>query len=236
MIFLYAHVMQNVCVLTVTFVAQALVLLFCAPFAFIAMAIALEPQCYMSPDSRAACQVLALRTADGKELKTKVFMHVNRLSEFGDMWNRDRTFQKYLDDLMSRSRSWRKAWSYNGAVRSIHGEEVHWMDERTGIGYRDPCNAIYAKVFGVVLLDTEHGRACEYKVYNEGTRGDILEATLGFSFAGRTEFDDLRDMIEQAVRDVEAIELLLPNLHFDADLWVDAMDDLRITLAREGVV
>ena len=135
-----------------------------------------------------------------------------------------------------QSKEWRKALSYDGAMRSFPGEMVHWIDDSTGMGYWDATNKIYARALAAALLYRPCGPSADLGPLNDESMGDILEGFMALAWH-RPDCPwccRRRDLIEDMVRATVALRGNLPQLSFDggAGQWAFDVDELRIDYAR----
>ena len=143
-------------------------------------------------------------------------------------------FRHWVADVMAMPRAERKVLSRKGAMVSLLGEPVHWIDAVTGVGYWDPGNAVYARALHLALLY----RPTSFDMpWNEETCGDIVECTFAMAWImpESNYFEDLRQALEDMVRATIALLDDLPWVQrCSPQEWADDVDDLRIEYARRG--
>jgi hypothetical protein len=85
-----------------------------------------------------------------------------------------RKFEDFFDRWMDQSAPVRKFLSYSGALRSAHGDPVHYTCPHTGENYFDPSNMIYSTALCFLAPGLMASRN-----WNQETRGDICEGLMG---------------------------------------------------------
>ncbi len=148
--------------------------------------------------------------------------------------NQDR-FAHWIDVVMTLGKHERKTLSYNGAVRCLPGEAVHWIDPRSGVQYRDATNATYARALHSAVL---YAAPQPWNIEELGvvTLGDIMEIGLAGAWQDASPANVcFRNRLENLIRVTERVEEKLALVFGGStpQKWASRVDHVRAALGRQ---